>query len=148
MLFLGFVIYMKLPGMVTKSLDARSAAIAAELEDAKRLREEAQELLAGFQRRQREAETEAEAIIVQAHEEAKRIAADARAKMAEQLERRAELAERKIAQAEADATAAVRAQAADLAVAATEKLLVSELNDDAHAALIEQGATELGRRFS
>jgi F-type H+-transporting ATPase subunit b len=147
-LFLALVVYLKLPGMVAKSLDARAAAIAAELDEAKRLREEAQELLASFQRRQREAESEAEAIVAQAHREAERLAEDTRAKLAEQLERRAQLAERKIAQAEADAAAAVRAQATELAIAATKEILTEQLDDAAHARLIDAGAEELAKRFS
>jgi F-type H+-transporting ATPase subunit b len=147
LLFLGLVVYLKLPGMVAKALDARAAAIAAELEDAKRLRDEAQELLASYQRRQREAESEAEAIIAQAHRDAARVAEELRVKMTEQLERRAALAERKIAQAEADAAAQVRAKAAELAIAAAEKLLADGLDTAAHGKLIEAGSAELARRF-
>jgi F-type H+-transporting ATPase subunit b len=146
-LFLGLVVYLKVPGMLTKALDARGAAIAKELEEAKRLREEAQELLASFQRRQREAESEAEAIIAQAHRDAERFGEEARAKTAEMLERRAELAERKIAQAEADAAAAVRAQAAELAVAAAERLLKDGLDAKAHGDLVDAGVEELKARF-
>ncbi len=145
--FLGLVVYLKLPGMVTKALDARADTIKKELEEAKRLRDEAQELLASFQRRAREAESEAEAIIAQAQREAGRIAQEARVKAAEQLERRAVLAERKIAQAEADAAAAVRARAAELAAAATEKLLMDSLDASAHGKLIDAGAAELKTRF-
>ncbi len=148
LLFLGLVAYLKLPGMVAKALDARAEAIAKELEEAKRLREEAQELLASFQRRQREAETEAEAIIAQAHRDAERLAAEARVKMTAQLERRAEIAERKIAQAEADAAAAVRARAAELAAAAAERLLAEGLDASAHGKLITAGTAELKSRFS
>lgn len=147
LLFLGLVVYLKLPGMVTKALDARADAIRKELEEAKRLRDEAQELLASFQRKAREAESEAEAIIAQAQREAVRIAAEARAKAAEQLERRAALAERKIAQAEADAAAAVRARAAELAAAAAEKLLADNLDAAAHARLIDASAADLKTRF-
>jgi len=148
LLFLAFITYMKLPGMLTKALDDRSAGIAAEIEDAKRLREEAQELLASFQRRQREAEKEAEAIIAQAKRDTHRIADEARAKLTEQLERRALAAERKIAQAEADAEAAVRNRAVELAVAAAERLLRDDVDASAHAKLIDDGVAELARKFS
>jgi F-type H+-transporting ATPase subunit b len=146
-LFLGLIVYLKLPGALAKRLDARAASIAKELEEAKRLREEAQELLASFQRRQREAETEAEAIISQAHRDAARFAEEARAKASEQIERRAALAERKIAQAEADAAAAVRAQAAELAIAAAERLLRDGLDAKAHGELVDAGTAELKARF-
>jgi F-type H+-transporting ATPase subunit b len=146
-LFLGLVAYLKVPGMAAKALDARAASIRKELDEAKRLRDEAQELLASFQRRQREAEAEAEAIIAQAHREAERFAAESRIKLTEHLERRAEIAERKIAQAEADAAAAVRAQAAELAAAAAERLLAEGLDSGAHGKLISAGTAELKSRF-
>lgn len=146
--FIGLVVYKGLPGMLTKALDARAAGIAAEIEEAKRLREEAQELLAGFQRRQREAEKEAEAIVAQAKREANRIVDDARAKLADQLERRAAMAERKIAQAEAEAEAMVRNRAAELAATAAEKLLRDDLDASAHAKLIDASVAELERKFS
>lgn len=147
-LFFVLMVFLKVPGMAAKALDGRAAAIAAELDDAKRLREEAQELLASFQRRQREAEEEAEAIVEQAHRDAQRFAEEARAKMTEQLERRAQLAERKIAQAETDAAAQVRAQAADLAIAAAERLLAERLDANAQAKLVDEGVSELKSRFS
>jgi F-type H+-transporting ATPase subunit b len=147
-LFLAFVTWRGVWGMITKALDERAAKIAAELEDAKRMREEAQELLASYQRRQAEAEKEAEAIVAQARKEADRLAEEMRARLADQLKRRADMAERKIAQAEADAEAMVRGQAADLAVAAARTLLADTLDEDAHAKLFDAGLADLDKRFS
>jgi F-type H+-transporting ATPase subunit b len=147
-LFLGLIAFLKLPAKLGGALDARAEGIRKELDEAKRLRDEAQELLASFQRRQREAEAQADAIVAQAHRDAERFAADARVKITEQLERRAAVAERKIAQAEADATAKVRAQAAELAAAAAERLLADGLDSTAQGKLITAGTAELKNRFS
>ena len=101
--FFGFVallIRYKVPGMVAGILDKRAADIAAELDEARRLREEAQQLLASYQRKQREAMKEAEEIIAQAKVEAEQLAKETRANMEAQVERRTKLAEDKIVHAE------------------------------------------------
>lgn len=132
--FLGLIVFFALivvigaPGMVTKALDQRADSIRAELEEAKRLRGEAQERLAAYERRQREAEQEAEEIIEQAKVEARYLREEARKDLAERLERRTQMAERRIAQAQAQAEKEVRALAANLAVEAAEKLLKSKLS--------------------
>ena len=106
---------------VAGALDGRANQIKDELEAARNLREEAQELLAKYQRHQREAETEAQGIINQAKRDAKRMSEEMREKLDEQLERRTKAAEDKIARAEAQALMDVRNQTADLAVEAAEK---------------------------
>ena len=108
-----------------KSLDDRAARIKAELDEAKKLKEEAAALLADYQRKRGEAEHEAADIIAGAKAEAERLAADAKAKLEEFVARRTKLAETKIAQAEAQAAADVRAAAAEAAVAAAEKILAA-----------------------
>jgi len=122
-LFLGVLVYAGVHKMMIDALDKRSAGIKAELDEARRLRDEAGKLLADYQRKQREAEREAEAIIAEAKAEAERVAAEARVKMEEFVARRTKLAESKIGQAEAQALADVRAAAADAAVAAAETIL-------------------------
>src|SRR5215470_6310763 len=109
--FCGILVYLGVPKMMLDALDERSARIKAELDEARRLREEAQRLLADYQRKQREAEGEAEAIIASAKAEAERVAAEAKAKVEEFVARRTRMAETKIAQAEAQALADVRAAA-------------------------------------
>jgi len=126
-IIVGVLLYVKVPGMVAKQLDDRAKGIADEIAEARRLREEAQELLASFQRKQQEAESEAEAIIDQAKSEAKILKKQAREELAERLERRTQIAEQRIAQAEAHAAAEVKAAAAELAVSATEELLKTGL---------------------
>jgi F-type H+-transporting ATPase subunit b len=126
-LFIGLLVYVKVPGKVTAMLDERAARISKELDEARKLREEAQGLLADYERKRRDAEKEAEAIIAQAREEAEAFAVETRQKFAETIERRGQIAEDKIAQAEAQAVKEVRAAAADLAVAAATRIIAREV---------------------
>jgi len=123
MIVVGIALMVRVPALIAKQLDARSDAIRNELDEARRLREEAQELLASYQRKQREAEAESDGIIALAKKDAKALAANARAELAERLERRTALAESRIAQAEAHAAAEVKALAADLAADAAAKII-------------------------
>lgn len=123
---------------IAGGLDKRAQKIADELEQARKLRDEAQELLAQYQRRQREAEEEAKGIIEQAKKDAQRLAAESREKIAEQIERRAKAAEDKIARAEAQAIAEVRGQAADLAIETAREIIRSRMDKGAQSALVEK----------
>jgi len=111
---------------VAKSLDDRAARIKGELDEARRLKDEAAQLLAEYQRKRLTAEKEAEDIIGGAKAEAERLATEAKAKIEDFVARRTKMAEIKIAQAEAQAAADVRSIAADAAVAAAEKILSAE----------------------
>ena len=122
-IFLGVIVYYKVPGMITKSLDDRADRIRDELEQARRLREEAQELLAEYQRKRKEAEKEADDIVAAAKHEAELLVGEAKQKTEEYVARRTALAEQKIARAEQEAVNEVRANAVDIAVAAARKLL-------------------------
>jgi F-type H+-transporting ATPase subunit b len=133
--------------MIARGLDRRSQGIADELDRARALRDEAQELLAKYQRRQREAEEEAAQIIDQARLDAQRIAAEARLKIEEQLARRARAAEEKIARAEAQALADVRAQTAELAVEAAREIIRSRMDQGAQSALAERAINEIGAKL-
>ncbi|MEE8246549.1 MAG: F0F1 ATP synthase subunit B, partial [Alphaproteobacteria bacterium] len=108
---------------ITEGLDKRAGRIKTELDEAVRLREEALALLAGYQRKQRDAVRDAEEIVERAKREAARIAAQAEEDLAAALERRTRVAEVKISQAEAQALAEVRNQAVDMTLAATRRLL-------------------------
>src|SRR5260370_15150135 len=121
--FIGMLIYLGVHEMMLKYIDQRRDRIKAELDEAVRLKEEAQALLAQYQRKQREAEQEAAAIIAGATAEAERMMAEAKTKMEEFIARRNKMAEAKIAQAEAQALADVRAAAAEAAVSAAAKIL-------------------------
>lgn len=142
-LFLGLLLYLKLPAKVASALDERAARIAKELDEARRLREEAQALLAEYERKRRDAEKEAEAIIVQAEAEAEAYAHETRRKLAETVERRSRMAEEKIAQAETQAVKEVRAAATDLAIAAAERIIAEEVRGEKAAELVENSIAAL-----
>lgn len=122
LLFAGLLVYLKVPAMLARMLDERSAKIAGELAEARKLREEAQALLASYQKKRAEAEADAAGIVDLAKKEAEAYAGEARRKLAETLERRAKQAEQKIAQAEAAAIKEVRIVATDIAIAAASQL--------------------------
>ncbi len=128
---------------IAGTLDRRAARIGKEIEEARRLREEAQDMLAEYQRKHRDALKEAEQIVAHAKTEAERIGREGQAKLAADLRRREEFALQRIAQAEQQATAEVRAAAVDVALAATRKLLEQRLDDDAHARLVDAAIREL-----
>jgi F-type H+-transporting ATPase subunit b len=123
LVFIGMLLYMKIPAKLTTALDARSAKIRSELEDARRLRQEAEALLAEYQRRREEAVAEADAIITQARHEAAAFTEEAQARIAELVARRTKAVEQRIAQAETQAVAEVRSRAIDVATAAAAKIL-------------------------
>ena len=127
-IFIGILVYAKVPAMISKSLDARADRIRNELEEARKLREEAQQLLAEYQRKRKEAEKEAADIVAAAKREADMLAEDARQRTEEYVARRAALAETKIAQAEQDAVNEVRARAVDIAVEAAGRLLAERVD--------------------
>lgn len=127
--FVVFVVLAYRPGkrILTGALDERIAKIREEIEEAQRLREEAQSALASYQRRQREALQEAEKIIEHAREETERTRARAEAELEESIKRREQQAADKIAQAEAAALDDIRNRAVELAIGATAKLLEEKL---------------------
>ena len=151
-LFVGVLLYVGVHKKLTEALDDRASRIRAKLDEARRLRDEAAKLLAEYQRKQREAEREAEAIVADARAEAERVAAEARVKMEEFVARRTKLAEAKIGQAEAQALADVRAAAADAAVSAAEAILRDAARGKVADDLIAQGIadvkTKIGIEFS
>ena len=125
------------------SLDERSARIAAELDEARRLREEAERLLADYQQKQRAALDDAQAIVAHAKQEAEAIAAQSARDLQQMLERRQRLAEERIAQAEAKALGEIRAEAVDVAVSAARRVIVAEVDAQRGAALLDQAIASL-----
>lgn len=128
---------------ITKSLDDRAAKIRAELEEAQKLREEAQRLLAEYQRKQRDALKEAEGIVAHARIEAERTAEQAVRDLEAALERRKRLALEKIALAESKATAEVRNTAVDIAVSAVREILAQQLDAQRKGKLIDEAIADL-----
>ncbi len=145
--FLGLIAKPVL-GFVTKGLDERADKIKNELDEAERLRNEAQELLAQYQRKQRDAAKEVEAIIAHAKEEAERMDREGREKLAASLERREKLAMERIALAEQQATARVRAHAIEVAVVAAESVLASNVSDAKAGALVDDAIKALPDRLN
>jgi F-type H+-transporting ATPase subunit b len=148
LIFLGIVIFgAKAPKKIGAALDAQSQAIQANLDEAARIRAEAEQLLQTLKAERAEAERQAKEMLAQAQAEAKRLEADARARLEESLQRRQQVAERKIATAEAQAAAEVKAAAADLAAQAAEQVLTKRLagakSDPLVDAAIGQLATKL-----
>ena len=129
-------------------LDARSARIRQQLEEAQSLREEAQKTLAEYQRMQRGAIKEAEEILEHAKKEAAQLAERSKHDLEEQLRRRQEQAMEKIAQAEASALQEVRNQAVDVAVAATARLLQDRIDDTKAGALVDDAIRELPSKLN
>jgi F-type H+-transporting ATPase subunit b len=147
-IFVGILIYAGVHRTVLQSLDQRQARIKGELEEARRLRVEAEQLLAEYQRKQHAAEEEAQEIIAGAQAEAERLAIEAKAKMDEFVARRTKMAETKIAQAEAQAVADVRAAAADAAVAAAEKILTNAAKGKVADDLLAKGIEDVRRKLN
>ena len=148
LIFLALVVYLKAPGMVAKSLDARADRIREDLDEARRLREEAQQLLAEYQRKRKEAEQEAGDIVAAAKREADMLVDEAKKKTEEYVVRRAALAETKIAQAERDAISEVRGRAVDIAVAAATNILASKVDVKADAALFKSALQDVKTRLN
>lgn len=147
-LVVGLIFWKKVPGMIGKALDTRAAAISAELDNARKLREEAQALLEQYRRKQREADKEAEAIITEARAEAERYATEAKAALSAQIERRAKAAQDKIAQAEQQAIAEIRNLAADAAAAAAEKLIAAKVDEKRAGELIKKALGEIPTKLN
>src|SRR5476651_2239600 len=133
---------------ILKTLDNRRDRIKAELDDAKRLKQEAAKLLAEYKARHASAEREAQDIITSAKAEAERIAAEAKTKMEDFVARRTKTAESKIALAEAQALADVRAAAADAAVTAASTILSQSVKGSVADDLLAKGITEVREKLN
>lgn len=150
----AFVIFMAIVAKaggfsgLLSGLDKRGERIRAELEEARRLKEEAQKLVAEYKRKQHEAEAEAEAIVATAKVEAERLASEAKAKLEDVIARRTKMAEQKIAQAEAQALADVRAAAADAAVKAAEVVLAANVTGETADRLLDAAVGEVKSRLN
>lgn len=146
-IFFGLIFWLKVPAQMAAGLDKRSDKIRSELEEARRLREEAQELLAEYQRRRKAAEAEASEIVSHAKHEAKLIAKEAAEKTEEFVARRTALAEQKIAQAESQAISEVKARAVDLAVDAAQKIMADKAKGPLAGELIAKSIAEVKTRL-
>ncbi len=144
--FIGFIsvlVYMKVPDLVSKTLDARSAKIRADLDEAEALLKESQDLLASYQRNQQEAENEAEIVRREARKEADRIIETGRFRLDESLKRREDLILERINQAESTAIAEVQSRIIVVAMKATRSLLSNNLSDARSQSLLDSAIKEL-----
>ena len=146
-IFVGALIYLGVPKLIGSSLDEKTAQIKSQLDEARRLREEAQAALAEAKRRQREAQREAEDMLRSAREEATALTAQAEANLSAALKRREVQAHERIAQAEAAAVKQLRDQAVDLAIAASARVLGESQTGPAGDALIDSAIKDLPNRL-
>lgn len=149
---IGFFVFIALVGkrawkFITEWLDGLSNEIKNRLDEALRLREEAQELLRTYERKQREAEKDADEIIVRAKEEAARMTQESTKSLEASLERRQQLALEHIAQAEAKALKEVRDTAIDVAIHSAKYLISEELDQDKSASMIDSAINELNKKL-
>src|SRR5882724_10592127 len=147
-ILMGVFAYFGIHRTVLKTLDHRSERIKAELDDARRLKDEAAKLLAEYKAHRASAEREAEEIIAGARADAERIAAEAKTKMEDFVARRTKTAEGKIALAEAQALADVRAAAADAAVTAASAILTQSVKGSVADDLLAKGIAEVRQKLN
>jgi F-type H+-transporting ATPase subunit b len=145
---IALLVWKGVPGMVGKMLDSRAAVIAAELAEARRLRDEALALMSDYQKKSASADAEAQSIVNEARAEAERFSAESRANLKAQIERRAQAAQDKIAQAEAAAMNEIRMLAANAAAGAAEKLIAARMDEKRAAQLIESSIKDLGGKLN
>jgi F-type H+-transporting ATPase subunit b len=146
--FFAIFFYLKVPAQLTGALDARAETIKKELDDARQLREEAQALLADYQKKTKEAEEEAKSIIDHARREAEALAAETEKQLAESVARRSKMAEDKIARAEAQALAEVRGSAVEAALKAAEQILAGKVTGAKSDELIRQSLADIKAKLN
>lgn len=145
--FIGVLFYFKVPGMLTKMLDARAEQIRTELDEARALREEAQTILASYERKQREVADQSDRIIAHAREEATLAAEQAKQDLKDSIARRLAAAEDQIASAEAGALREVRDRAVSIAVAAAADVIAAKASAADQNKLIDAAIDEVGARL-
>ncbi len=146
-LFLGLLAYLGVHRFLAKALDDRAARIRGELDEARRLREEAQATFAEFERRQRDVESQAAEIIAHAKVEAEQVAERAKADIGASIERRLKAADEQIAMAEANALREVRERAIQVAVAAAAEVIASRMTSAQADALVEDAIRAVGEKL-
>jgi F-type H+-transporting ATPase subunit b len=145
--FVGVLVMAGVPRLAAKAIDARGLKVQSQLDEANRLREEAQGLLAHIKTQREQSEKLAAEIMANAREEAQRLQVDAQAKLAEQIERRGQLAERRIAMAESQAAAEVKAAAAELASSMAERVLTQRLAGAKTDPLVDKAISQLAGKL-
>jgi F-type H+-transporting ATPase subunit b len=147
LVFIGILIYAKVPGRITGMLDSRAAQIRTELEDARALRDEAQTILASYERKQKEVQAQADRIVATAKEEAMAAAEQAKADLTRSIARRVAAAEDQIASAEAAAIREVRERAVQVAVAAAGEVLAKQMTPASANAMIDSAIEQVAAKM-
>jgi len=145
---LGIMVYLKVPAMLVKALDDRATKIRTDLDEARRLREEAEALLKEYEKKRGQAESEAQQIVDQAKREAEALATESRARIEEYVVRRTKAVEARIAQAETQAVAEVRSRAIDVATAAASRILAEEAKGKTGEELIERSIATVRKNLN
>jgi F-type H+-transporting ATPase subunit b len=140
-------LYLRLPSKLVAALDDRAEQIRNELEQAKKLREDAEALLAEYEAKRNAAEQQAEQIVADARANAETLAAEAKQKLEDSLERRTQQAQEKIARAEANMVKEVRLAVTSIAVTAAEQVIRDTLSDDQKQALVAANLSEIDSQF-
>lgn len=146
-LFIGVLIYYRVPGMLITRLDARSVRIKAELDEARALREEAQSLLASYERKQKEIQAQAEEIVTAARSEAEKSVVAAKEDIRKSVARRLRIATEQIEAAEQAAVRQIRDRAVSIAVAAAAEVMRERISKRDADALIDSSIAEVGKRL-
>lgn len=147
LLFVGILIYAKVPGRITGLLDARAAQIKAELTEARALRDEAQTILASYERKQKEVQAQADRIVAIAKQEAMAAAEQAKADLTRSIARRVAAAQEQIASAEATAIREVRERAVQVAISAAGEVLAKQMTPDSANAMIDAAIDQVSAKM-
>lgn len=147
LVFIGILVYFKVPAMMMKMLDGRAEGIQTELEEARKLREDAQTLLASYERKQKEVQEQANRIVASAKDEAAAASKQAQADLAVSVERRLAAAQEQIGSAEAAAIKEVRDQAVLIAVAASRDIIGKQMTATDGNKLIDEGIAQVDAKL-
>ncbi|MGL4309106.1 MAG: F0F1 ATP synthase subunit B [Paracoccaceae bacterium] len=147
LLFVGVLLYLKVPALIGGLLDKRAAGIRADLEEARNLRDEARKILDSYEKKQREVQAQADRIVATARTEAQRAADDAKVELERSIQRRLKGAEDQIASAEASAIREVKDKAVTVAVATASELLGKQMTATRSADLIDDAIAQVAAKL-
>ena len=148
LLFVGILLYFRVPAAIGKLLDKRAEGIKADVAEARRLRDEAQDIYASYERRQREVRTQADEIVANARKEAMAQADKAKLDLEKSIERRLAAAQDQIASAESEAVRVVRDRAVQVAIAAASEVLARQLGPQERSAGIDRAIDDVARHLN
>lgn len=147
LVFVGILVYFKVPGKVGEMLDARATGIKSELDEARALRDEAKALLASYERKQKEVQEQADRIVASAKDEAAKAAATAKDDIVASVARRLASAEEQIEAAQAAAVKDIRNQAVTVAVGAAQDIIAKQMDAKGTSALIDDAIAQVGAKL-